>query len=164
MCTTCIWNNRHQVHSKTKKWENRFYWINVTIDVKILWPYQISVFRLCNIHIYLSPTCILQMAMLTICMLCKYHSLEIHKAQNRVSIRVMVFNATFNNIPAISWQWFLLGEETGVPGKKHWPRVVNLTTIRSRQPTKYTIQCTKNIKVTMYLIGKVYWLLDDKSL
>ena len=28
---------------------------------------------------------------------------------------VMVFKATFNNISAISWQLFLLVEETGVP-------------------------------------------------
>jgi hypothetical protein len=29
-------------------------------------------------------------------------------------VMVMVFNATFNNISAISWQAFLLVEETGV--------------------------------------------------
>ena len=34
-------------------------------------------------------------------------------------IRVMVFNATFNNISAISWQAFLLVDETGVPGENH---------------------------------------------
>jgi hypothetical protein len=32
-------------------------------------------------------------------------------------VRVMVFNATFNNISAISWWLILLVEETGVPGK-----------------------------------------------
>jgi len=31
----------------------------------------------------------------------------------RVSIRVMVFNATFNNISVISWESVLLMEETG---------------------------------------------------
>jgi hypothetical protein len=30
----------------------------------------------------------------------------------------MVFNATFNNIPVISWQSVLLVQETGVPGEK----------------------------------------------
>ena len=30
---------------------------------------------------------------------------------------VVVFNATFNNISAISWRSILLMEETGVPGK-----------------------------------------------
>ena len=36
-----------------------------------------------------------------------------------LKIRVMVFNATFNNISAISWQSVLLMEETGVPGENH---------------------------------------------
>jgi hypothetical protein len=31
----------------------------------------------------------------------------------------MVFNATFNNISAVSWQSVLLVEETGVPGENH---------------------------------------------
>jgi hypothetical protein len=36
-----------------------------------------------------------------------------------IRVRVMVFNATFNNISAISWQSVLLVEETGVPGENH---------------------------------------------
>ena len=35
----------------------------------------------------------------------------------------MVLNATFNNIPVISWQSVLLVEETGVPGENHRPHV-----------------------------------------
>jgi hypothetical protein len=35
----------------------------------------------------------------------------------RVSVRAMVFNATFNNIAVISWRSFLLVGETGVPEK-----------------------------------------------
>jgi hypothetical protein len=42
-------------------------------------------------------------------------------AQNILRIRVMVFNATFNNISAISWQLILLVEITGVPGENHRP-------------------------------------------
>jgi hypothetical protein len=34
-------------------------------------------------------------------------------------VRVMVLNATFNNISIISWQSVLLVEETGLPGKNH---------------------------------------------
>jgi hypothetical protein len=37
----------------------------------------------------------------------------------RVRIKVMVFNATFNNISVISRQSVLLVEETGVPGENH---------------------------------------------
>ena len=36
-------------------------------------------------------------------------------------VRVMVINATFNNISVISWRPVLLVEETGVPGETHWP-------------------------------------------
>ena len=34
---------------------------------------------------------------------------------------LMVLNATFNNISAISWQSVLLVEETGGPGENHRP-------------------------------------------
>ena len=36
-------------------------------------------------------------------------------------VRVMVFNATFNNISVISWQSGLLVEESGAPGENHQP-------------------------------------------
>jgi hypothetical protein len=36
-----------------------------------------------------------------------------------IRVRFMVFNATFNNISAISWQSVLLVGETGVPGENH---------------------------------------------
>ena len=34
-------------------------------------------------------------------------------------VRVMVFNATFNNISVMSWRSVLLVEETGVPEENH---------------------------------------------
>ena len=37
----------------------------------------------------------------------------------KVTVRVMVFDATFNNISVISWLSVLLVEETGVPGENH---------------------------------------------
>jgi len=36
-------------------------------------------------------------------------------------VRVLVFNATFNDISAISWQSVLLVEETGVSGENQQP-------------------------------------------
>ena len=36
-------------------------------------------------------------------------------------VRVMVFNATFNNVSVTSWWSVLLVEETGVPGENHRP-------------------------------------------
>jgi hypothetical protein len=38
-----------------------------------------------------------------------------------LSICLMVFKATFNNISVISWRSVLLMEETGVPGENHRP-------------------------------------------
>jgi len=38
---------------------------------------------------------------------------------NKPLVRVMVFNTTFNNILAISWQSAVMVEETGVPGENH---------------------------------------------
>jgi hypothetical protein len=38
-----------------------------------------------------------------------------------LGIRVMVFDASFNNISVISWLSVLLVEETGVPGENHRP-------------------------------------------
>jgi hypothetical protein len=38
-------------------------------------------------------------------------------------VRVMVFNATFNNISFISWRSVLLVEETGVLGENHRPAI-----------------------------------------
>ena len=38
-----------------------------------------------------------------------------------VGFMFMVFNTTFNNISAISWQSVLLLKETGVPGENYGP-------------------------------------------
>ena len=43
------------------------------------------------------------------------------KRLSRVRVRVMVFNATINNISVISWRSVLLMEETGVPEGNHPP-------------------------------------------
>ena len=37
----------------------------------------------------------------------------------RVRVKVMVFNATFNNISGISWWSVLLVEESGEPAENH---------------------------------------------
>ena len=36
-------------------------------------------------------------------------------------VRVLMLNATFNNISVISWQSVLLVKETGLPGENHQP-------------------------------------------
>ena len=42
---------------------------------------------------------------------------------------VIVFNATCNNIPAISWRSVLLVAETGVPGENHRPAASHCQTL-----------------------------------
>jgi hypothetical protein len=36
-----------------------------------------------------------------------------------IKVRVMMFNATFNNISVVLWPTVLLVEETRVPGENH---------------------------------------------
>jgi hypothetical protein len=43
----------------------------------------------------------------------------LHGTTIELKVRVMVFNATFNNISVISWRSVLFVEETGVPGENH---------------------------------------------
>jgi hypothetical protein len=40
-------------------------------------------------------------------------------------ILILVFNATFSNISAISWRPVLVVEEAGVPGENHRPWASN---------------------------------------
>jgi hypothetical protein len=51
------------------------------------------------------------------------------KHERRVIVRVVVFNATFNNILVIFWVSVLLVEETGVPGVNHRPFVSHWQTL-----------------------------------
>ena len=44
-------------------------------------------------------------------------------------VRVMMFNATFNNISVISWRSVLLVEETRVPGENHRPAASHCQTL-----------------------------------
>jgi hypothetical protein len=52
-----------------------------------------------------------------------WYRVEVSRIQGQtwVRVRVMVFNATFNNISAILWRSVLLVEETGVPWESHRP-------------------------------------------
>jgi hypothetical protein len=42
-----------------------------------------------------------------------------------VRVKVMIFNATFSNISAMSWQLVVLVEEVGVSGENHRPWASN---------------------------------------
>ena len=67
-----------------------------------------------------------------------YLMFSLHRVQHRQvslylnlnnGIRVMVFNATFNNISGILWQSVLLVEETRVPWENHWPSTSHWQTL-----------------------------------
>jgi hypothetical protein len=49
------------------------------------------------------------------------HMPQLRERGQVLGVRVMEFNATFNNISVISWRSVLLVEETGVPRENHRP-------------------------------------------
>ena len=70
----------------------------------------------------------------------KFIQLDIHKSHNKKKMPlkqyqkyidlilidlILVFNATFNSISAISWRPVLVVEEAGVPGENHRPWASN---------------------------------------
>jgi hypothetical protein len=48
---------------------------------------------------------------------CKQIPISLPCKQIGLGVRVVVFNATVNNISVLSWRSVLLVEETGVPGE-----------------------------------------------
>jgi hypothetical protein len=60
-----------------------------------------------------------------------YHGNRFILSKKRVwrGVRVMVFNATFNNISVISLWSVLLVEESGGPGENHWPATSHWQTL-----------------------------------
>jgi hypothetical protein len=56
----------------------------------------------------------------TLCVGTYYFCVSPAQLDNQMKgVRVMVFNATFNNISVISWRSVLLVEETGVSAENH---------------------------------------------
>jgi len=77
---------------------------------------QIHVQFRCHRHLYLRSMTV-------------FHFLKLTSKMTYKRVRVMVFNATFNNISVILWRLVLLVEETGVPGENHWPAVSHWQTL-----------------------------------
>jgi hypothetical protein len=82
-------------------------------------------------------------------------------------VRVIMFNATFNNISVISWRSALLVEETGVPEKNHRPashwktlshNVVSSTTLVVIS-TNCTYSCISNFHTITTTTSPVSWLI-----
>jgi hypothetical protein len=70
-----------------------------------------------------------------------------NETEEKIGVRVVAFNAPFNNISVISWQSVLLVEETGVPGENHRPVARQCQTLshkirgRDRVVVEFTITC-----------------------
>jgi hypothetical protein len=60
-----------------------------------------------------------------------------------ISVKVMVLNATFNNILVILWLSVLLVEETGVPEENHRPAASPLQTL-SHNVVSSTPHCDRD--------------------
>ena len=56
--------------------------------------------------------------------------------------RVMVINATFNNISVLSWRSVLLVEETGVPEENHRPVASHWQTL-----SRYVVSSTPRLRL-----------------
>jgi hypothetical protein len=65
----------------------------------------------------------------------------------------MVFNVTFNNISAISWQSVLLMEDTEVPGESHWPGASHWQTVSYKIVYRVHLAWAKFELTTLVVIG-----------
>ena len=81
-------------------------------------------------HLYLLSNKIIKLNYLVVTMyIILYYRVITLKLRNTVpyqfiiglGVRVIVFNANFNNISVVSWQLVLLVEESGVPRQNHRP-------------------------------------------
>ena len=72
---------------------------------------------------------------------------------NRGVVGGMVFNATFNNISVISWQSFILVEETGVPKENQRPSASHWQTFITQCCIKYTSPWVGFKLTTLVVIG-----------
>jgi hypothetical protein len=72
-----------------------------------------------------------------------------------VSVSVMVFNGTFNNISVKSWRSVLLVEETGVPRENHWPVASHFK--QTSHNVVSSTPCHERGSNSHWLIYKIRW-------
>jgi len=82
-------------------------------------------------------------------------------------VRVMVFNATFNNISVISWRSVLLVDETRVAGENHRPAANHLQTFshnvissthRLRGIQAHNVSCNSNYHTITTTTASPWWV------
>jgi hypothetical protein len=78
-----------------------------------------------------------------------------YKKDTVLYVRIMVLNATFNNISVILWQSILFVEKTGVPGANHRPSASHWQTLSHN-----VVSSTPHLGGirTHSLSGERYWL------
>ena len=76
------------------------------------------------------------------------------------------FNATFNNISAISWRPVLVVEEAGVPGENHRPWASNWLTLSLAAANRVRPFCKLQSQARTHaaLVIGLYELLDPTTL
>ena len=79
--------------------------------------------------------------------------------------RVMVFNATFNNISVILYMWWLVWsvEETGVPGENHRPAASHWQTLSHIVDINYTKLSWEGFELTMLSVIGTDYISSCKS-
>ena len=99
----------------------------IWIFTPTIWKYQIKRFK----HIYLYIHCIYKLRFYPWTGCLHWNKIEYTTHVHVYKVRVMVINATFNNISAILWRSALLVEETGAGFQYftsvpvlHYPQVV----------------------------------------
>jgi hypothetical protein len=86
--------------------------------------------------------------------------------QDRVSVRIFVFNATFKHISVVSWWTFLLVEETWVPEEtyrpveSHWHNVVSSTHRHERDSNALN---TNILTLTLSWIQNAEYIINSIS-
>ena len=78
-------------------------------------------------------------------------------------VRIMVFNATFNNISATQWQSVFLVEQTRVSGENHWPSTSHWHTLSHHSFDKFQTCKTKCQLSYGMFCNLVFWNLVNQD-
>jgi hypothetical protein len=78
---------------------------------------------------------------------------------------LLVFNATFSNISAISWRPVLVAEEAGVPGENHRPWTSNWDLYHLRLRVECTLFCNLQSRARTHVVLVIgfYELLGNQT-
>jgi hypothetical protein len=98
--------------------------VSVSLDLRLLSTTLVTLFCLIYVWLYVIFKWGGGVVVVMVC----FRGLKNNKCP-WIRVRVMLFNATFNNNSIISWRSVLLVEETGVPGENQRPTGYNWQTL-----------------------------------